>query len=124
MMLGEWSRPLPDTPGNRRGRSRGLQIFVALAAAMVATLTVGWAALSAATSAEEPDGAKRTVFCTFTNPAYSGECVESTEILEDSTATKACQAILDCLNNPRCVTTYCNASTVRSGWVLKRSEEK
>jgi len=112
----------PDGRGRRR----------ALAVLLVAASTIGVVVLAgawAATVAPDPPSAspaaaeQRTAVCTFTNPAYSGECVESTTIAEDSTAKKACQAILDCLNNPRCVTTYCNSSTLRSGWVLKKSEE-
>jgi hypothetical protein len=66
---------------------------------------------------------ERTATCTFTNRAYAGECVEQTTVPADSTAVQACTAILDCLNNPRCQTTYCRATTVRTGWKLAKAEE-
>jgi hypothetical protein len=56
--------------------------------------------------------------CSFSNPAHAGDCVEVTEVAKDSTARDACMAILDCLNDSRCVKVYCNATNVRQGWKL------
>ena len=60
--------------------------------------------------------------CTFTNPGYSGKCVENAEIAESSNAQQACQAILSCLNNVDCLKTYCSATTIRTGWRLESAK--
>jgi hypothetical protein len=59
------------------------------------------------------------VVCTFENPAYAGACVESTTRSAKETPAAACQPILECLNNPMCVKTYCQATSIRQGWTLK-----
>ena len=107
-------------------RLRGARsVLLASAATLLAVLaTSGTPPVSDSPPVDGPEQARRLAVCTFTNPGYSGECLESTGIEGDSTADQACRAILDCLNNPRCVTTYCNASTLRSGWVLEKSEER
>ena len=65
------------------------------------------------------------VECSFSNPAYSGRCGVSEETPRSVTPQKACEAILACLNDTRCVTkTYCNATTVRGGWKLEEAREK
>ncbi len=62
------------------------------------------------------------VTCTFANPAYAGDCVETTTREEKQKPAAACQPILDCLNNPNCVKTYCQSTTVRQGWTLKSAK--
>jgi hypothetical protein len=62
------------------------------------------------------------VKCTFANPSYAGDCVEKTTRGEKQKPAAACQPILECLNNPRCVKTYCQSTTVRQGWTLKSAE--
>jgi hypothetical protein len=57
--------------------------------------------------------------CVFTNPAFAGKCVENTDVADGSSPTQACQAILSCLNNVDCLKTYCQATTIRSGWQLE-----
>jgi hypothetical protein len=64
------------------------------------------------------------VTCTLVNPAYAGDCVEKTTREEKEKAAAACQPILDCLNNARCVKTYCQSTTVRQGWTLKSATEE
>jgi hypothetical protein len=59
------------------------------------------------------------VACTFLNPRYAGECVEHVTPASDQTPVQACTVILDCLNNPQCVKTYCRATTIRGGWSLE-----
>lgn len=58
------------------------------------------------------------VTCAFTNPVYAGACVQLTTRTEEQKPAAACKPILDCLNNPLCVRTYCRATTVRRGWQL------
>jgi len=62
------------------------------------------------------------VTCTFANPSYAGDCVEKTTRTEKEKPAAACRPILDCLNNPRCVKNYCQATTIRQGWTLKKVE--
>ena len=62
------------------------------------------------------------VTCTFVNPAYAGSCVATTTRKKDQKPAAACKPILDCLNNPLCVKTYCQASSVRQGWTLKTAK--
>jgi hypothetical protein len=57
--------------------------------------------------------------CVFTNPAFSGKCTEMTTVASGSTPAQACQSILQCLNNVNCLKTYCEATTVRTGWKLE-----
>ena len=60
--------------------------------------------------------------CVFTNPAYSGKCTETASVAEGSTAGQACQSILQCLNDVGCLKTYCQATTIRSGWKLESAK--
>ena len=60
--------------------------------------------------------------CVFTNPAFAGKCVENTDVADGSSPTQACQAILSCLNNVDCLKTYCQATTIRSGWQLESAK--
>jgi hypothetical protein len=62
------------------------------------------------------DGKK--VECTFSNPQYAGKCVEQATPQKRQTPVQACQPILECLNDVRCVKTYCQSTTVRGGWSL------
>ena len=58
----------------------------------------------------------------FTNPGFSGKCVENADIAERSSAQQACQAILSCLNDVDCLKTYCSATTIRTGWRLESAK--
>lgn len=60
--------------------------------------------------------------CVLSNPAYSGVCTQTAPLGPGATAAKACQAVLDCLNNANCLRTYCNATTVRQGWKLESAK--
>lgn len=62
------------------------------------------------------------VTCRFVNRSYVGDCVEKTTRQEKEKPAAACQPILDCLNNPNCVKTYCGSTTIRQGWTLKSAE--
>jgi len=62
------------------------------------------------------------VTCTFSNHSYAGDCVEKTTRTEKDKPETACRPILDCLNNPRCAKSYCQATTIRQGWTLKKAE--
>ena len=62
--------------------------------------------------------------CVFTNPSYSGQCVETADVPSGSSAQVACESILRCLNDPGCVKTYCRATEIRSGWRLESATSK
>ena len=60
--------------------------------------------------------------CVFTNPGYSGKCVQTTDVPQGSSAQQACESILQCLNNVDCLKTYCDATTIRGGWKLESAK--
>ncbi len=62
------------------------------------------------------------VTCAFVNASYVGDCVEKTTREEKEKPAAACKPILDCLNNPNCVKTYCGATSIRQGWTLKSAK--
>jgi hypothetical protein len=69
-----------------------------------------------------PEKAAPQATCVLTNPAYSGKCTQTTPLLQGATPAQACQAVLDCLNNANCLKTYCDATTVRTGWKLESAK--
>lgn len=63
--------------------------------------------------------APRRVTCGFSHPSYSGWC-RVTEDLPAGTGSRTfCSRVLACLNDVRCLGTYCNATTIRGGWKLE-----
>jgi hypothetical protein len=66
----------------------------------------------------EPPSARPALECVFEHPRYAGSCVEQVTPDDSQTHLQACQAVLACLNNPQCVTSYCQATTLRGGWTL------
>jgi len=57
--------------------------------------------------------------CIFSNPAFAGLCTETAEVAADSSPREVCEAILECLSDPACIKTYCQATTIRQGWKLE-----
>jgi hypothetical protein len=86
-------------------------------AALLCTATLGIAPAPSPTSAPT---ARAT--CVFTNPAFAGKCTETAGIPEGSSAQQACDSILRCLNDVQCLKTYCQATTIRSGWKLESAQ--
>ena len=78
-------------------------------------------AFSPAPSQDQPSPPPRAT-CTFVNATYSGKCVETTEVPAGSSPQQACESILRCLNDVGCVKTYCQATTIRSGWRLESAK--
>jgi hypothetical protein len=72
------------------------------------------------------EGSGRTVTCELSNPAYSGWCRVTEKLARGASPGRVCEGVLACLNDPRCVKTYCSATTIRGGWKLEavRSEWK
>jgi hypothetical protein len=60
--------------------------------------------------------------CVFTNPGFSGKCVENTDVAQGASPAQACEAILQCLNDVDCLKTYCQATTIRTGWKLESAK--
>jgi hypothetical protein len=58
------------------------------------------------------------VVCGFRNPGYTGLCEEKTPYVKGKDLKELCTPILDCLNNPQCIKTYCGSTTIRQGWSL------
>jgi hypothetical protein len=71
-----------------------------------------------ATPAPQP----ATATCVFTNPAFAGKCVETAEVGEAGSPQQAGGSILACLNDTRCLKTYCQATTIREGWRLESAK--
>lgn len=63
-----------------------------------------------------------TVTCSFSHPSYSGMCKQSEALPKGTTGKEACESILSCLNDSRCIKTYCDATTIRGGWKLETVE--
>jgi hypothetical protein len=72
------------------------------------------AAFSAPGQAKEPP-----VVCGFRNTSYTGLCEERTPDEKGKKLEAICKPILDCLNDTRCIKTYCGSTTIRQGWVLE-----
>jgi hypothetical protein len=102
----------------RSGRTVTSAASLALAVLLVAGLTSRLAAGQGETEARIRLAPVKAS-CVFTHPAFSGKCTENVDVAENSTATDACSAILDCLNDVRCTKTYCSATTLRGGWKLE-----
>ena len=65
-------------------------------------------------------GPSRTVTCSFSNPGYSGWCRIVENVPPNKTPSGVCRDVLKCLNNVRCIKTYCNATEIRIHWKLER----
>ena len=64
------------------------------------------------------------VKCTFANPSYSGKCVENASGPKGSDPKEPCASILACLNDTKCIKTFCQATTIRGGWTLESAAEE
>lgn len=96
---------------NRRG--------VRLAAATILALIALVIFAARTRSAQQPPTSGRTVTCELSNPAYSGWCRVTEKLAKDAAPGDVCEGVLRCLNDAACTKTYCNATTIRSGWRLE-----
>jgi hypothetical protein len=92
--------------------------------ALAFLLTIGMAAnaggpLARPATASPGQEKEPPVVCGFRNPAYTGLCEERTPYVQGKKLEALCKPILDCLNDTRCIKTYCGSTTVRQGWVLE-----
>ena len=91
-----------------------------LPAAGAGALAVGMiAVLSAAPPAPVSQQKEPPVVCGFRNPSYAGICEERVPYEKGKKLEAICKPVLDCLNDTRCIKTYCGATTIRQGWVLE-----
>jgi hypothetical protein len=92
----------------------GLLLAVAAAAIAIDKLAPPLAASAVAAQDKEPP-----VVCGFRHASYTGLCEERTPYVKGEKLETLCKPILDCLNDTRCIKTYCGATTIRQGWVLE-----
>jgi hypothetical protein len=98
-------------------------------AVLAALLAIGAFGVTGWRSAPPPAGSvaasqekEPPVVCGFRNQGYTGLCEERTPYVKGKKLEAVCKPILDCLNDTRCIKTYCGATTVRQGWVLESAK--
>jgi hypothetical protein len=64
------------------------------------------------------------VVCAFRNTGYTGVCEEKTPYVKGKELKDLCRPILDCLNSPQCIKTYCGNTTIRQGWSLDSAKRE
>ncbi len=94
-------------------RVRFLRIAFGVSAALVRAVVV------TASPVPSPPPAPQAATCSFSNPVFSGFCRVTPKVPAGGSAKKACLGVLACLNDTRCIHTYCNATTIRVGWKLE-----
>jgi hypothetical protein len=98
-----------------------------LAAAGTAALVASMPARTGPARPALGQGQEPPVVCGFRNPSYAGLCEERAPYETGRKLEAICKPILDCLNDTRCIKTYCGSTTIRQGWVLesaKRAEKQ
>jgi hypothetical protein len=95
--------------------------FAALAGAPAGVAADTASSTQAAPPSPTP-GAATTVTCDFSNPGYSGWCRVTKQLQPGKRPRGFCSQVLACLNDVRCIRTYCNATTIRGGWKLEKVE--
>lgn len=68
--------------------------------------------------ADERVRVRRTT-CVLSNPRFAGSCIEVVQVEPWRTALEACREVLRCLEDVRCVATFCQATPIRGGWRLE-----
>jgi hypothetical protein len=89
-----------------------------------AALGGGHSAALTAVSAVPAQNKEPPVVCGFRNPSYAGLCEEKTPFVKGKELEEICKPILDCLNDTRCVRTYCGSTTIRQGWTLESAKRE
>jgi invasion protein IalB len=109
-----------------RGKQMKRKLFQVAGSCLLILLFAAVAAESASsTQASSPStdpGAAQTVTCDFSNPGYSGWCRVTKQLQAGRRSRRFCAQVLSCLNDVRCIKTYCNATTIRTGWKLEKVE--
>jgi len=99
-----------------------LVLFFAALSGAPAGVAAESASSTQASSPSTTPGAARTVTCDFSNPGYSGWCRVTKQLQPGKRPRGFCSQVLACLNDVRCIRTYCNATTIRTGWKLEKVE--
>jgi hypothetical protein len=94
-------------------------ILVLLLAVGVASIAGGPGAPTTAAAPAPGQEKEPPVVCGFRNMSYTGICEERTPHEKGKQLEAICKPILDCLNDTRCMKSYCGSTTVRQGWVLE-----
>ena len=98
-------------------------LVLALALAFGPTATGGGqSAPASAGSLEALQDKEPPVVCGFRNQSYAGLCEEQAPYEQGKKLEALCKPILDCLNDTRCIKTYCGATTIRQGWTLESAK--
>lgn len=97
-------------------------ILVALSIAMSGVLAGGQPGPARAVPASGGQATEPPVVCGFRNTSHTGLCEERTPYVKDKKLEAICKPILDCLNDIRCIKTYCGSTTVRQGWILESAK--
>ncbi len=96
-------------------KRRGVRLVAATVLALIALVIFAVRTRSAPAAPSRG----RTVTCEFSNPAYSGWCRVTQKLAKRAAPGDVCEGVLRCLNDVACTKTYCNATTIRSGWRLE-----
>ena len=96
-------------------------IFAAIPGAPAGAAPDSGASTQASSPSTTP-AAAATVTCDFSNPGYSGWCRVTKKLRPGKRPRALCSQVLACLNDARCIQTYCNATTIRGGWKLEKVE--
>jgi hypothetical protein len=99
-----------------------LTIFFAALAGAPASGAADSASSSPSSSPSPAPGVASTVTCDLSNPGYSGWCRVTQRLRKGVRPRGFCSQVLACLNDSRCIRTYCNATTIRGGWKLESVE--
>jgi hypothetical protein len=100
----------------------GTAILWALSLAVFAQLAHSQSGPAQASPAGSRQDKEPAVVCGFKTLGYTGLCEERTPYEKDKKLEAICKPILDCLNDSRCVKTYCGATTIRKGWTLESAK--
>ena len=113
--------------GFQEGRKQMKKKLFQVVGSCLWILFFGAGAAESASSTRAPSpsttpGAAPTVICDFSNPGYSGWCRVTKQLQPGKRPRGFCSQVLACLNDVRCIRTYCNATTIRTGWKLEKVE--
>jgi hypothetical protein len=97
-------------------------ILVALSVVLAGGIVGGQSGRLPASPASAAQDKEPPVVCGFRNASHTGLCEERTPYVKDKKLEVICQPILDCLNDVRCIKTYCGSTTVRQGWTLESAK--
>jgi hypothetical protein len=95
---------------------------LALAWMLGAATATGPGATGVAPPAPAGQTQEAPVVCALRNTGYAGLCQETVPYEKGKKLKALCKPILDCLNNPQCIKTYCGSTTIRQGWTLESAK--